>query len=210
MVRFTRLGGDADETVDLDRCLLILAGPGAATDTRVFDLQRITYYYLTPEGRGILGLGGWRQAQFGGDGYREVHPMQIVHDRLLHGLKIPPELAKYRPFLKPELNLPESIAAWEKAVATGEGPEIDKTVRPCDRKALAQWKWALRQKSEFSQETADREVYDWLEEHWDEDKLPAFESWTRYLRAGRLQSGDSKRPKRLHPSGRSIVRKEET
>ena len=115
VVRFTRLGGDADETVDLDQCLLLMSGPCDAQNPRTFDLQRMIYYYLTPEGRGIMGLGGSGQARFGGGGYREVHPMLIVHDRLLNGLKIPPELAKYLPYLTPERSLPEAITAWEKS-----------------------------------------------------------------------------------------------
>jgi hypothetical protein len=69
------------------------------------------------------------QVHRGGAGYREVHPLQIAFALRLHGLDLPPELERYRPFLQPDLTLTESISAWEKSLTVGcENPsEISNT-----------------------------------------------------------------------------------
>jgi hypothetical protein len=54
-------------------------------------------YYLTPDGRWILGLGGIHQLRFGGGGYKEVHPVVVAHDWLtLMGDPLPDALEPYR------------------------------------------------------------------------------------------------------------------
>jgi hypothetical protein len=84
-----------------------------------------------------------------------------------------------------------------------------KRLPPAREKAFSQRKWAIEQNAEFSDETTDHEVYKWLEEHLDEDKLPTFASWSRYLRDVRLAQGESKYSSRQGRTGRSIVSRED-
>src|SRR5262249_23061222 len=94
--------------------------------------------------------------------------------------------------------------ADQGAAASGASVK-GKTLPPAREKAYSQWKWAIEQNAEFSDETTDHEVYKWLEEHWDGDKLPSFASWSRYLRNARRTHGESKYSPRRGRTGRSIV-----
>ena len=117
VVRFARLNGCGEETIDLHQCLRFLVGVRAHAESIQVDPSTVTVFYLTPTHRGILGLGGLLQIQRGGDGYQEVHPLRIAHDMHLFGMKLPPELQRYRPFLAQELTLNESISAWNESIA---------------------------------------------------------------------------------------------
>ncbi len=115
-VRFTRLDGVGAETIDLDQCLRLVVGVRPNPDAPWFvDPSTVVVYYLTSdhEPRGIMGLGGLAHAQSGSGEYAEVHPIRIARDMEMLGLKLPPELKRYRPFL--HLSLPEAIVAWENS-----------------------------------------------------------------------------------------------
>jgi hypothetical protein len=127
VVRFSRLGGYGEECIDLDRCLRLIVGVRPAPDAPYFDPTTVMVYYLSPDDdkrnhRGIAGLGGLAQVQHGGAGYVEVHPLQIARDMHMHGLKLPPELERYRKILDLDLSLPAAIAAWEESGSSSIPP----------------------------------------------------------------------------------------
>ncbi|MCG3179635.1 MAG: hypothetical protein BIFFINMI_01976 [Phycisphaerae bacterium] len=79
-------------------------------------------------------------------------------------------------------------------------------LEPAERKAYQQYAYAVEQSA--MPITKDREAYDWLAAHLDSgDKLPAYETWTRYLRSARKALGEQKnKPRRGRQAGRSVVR----
>jgi hypothetical protein len=99
IVRFGSLDGFGEEAVDLEQCPRRLAvgralSPGFGPS--LIDETTLHIYYLTPDGRWILGLGGIRQLRSGGEGYLEVHPVCVAHDLLLYKMDLPPKLEPYR------------------------------------------------------------------------------------------------------------------
>jgi TIR domain-containing protein len=112
-VRFRRLNGPGEESLDLHTCTRFTVARRLAPDSPILDQTSVVIYYLTPDHRGIMGLGGARQVQHGGEGYVEVHPIQIARDHHLYGLAVPAELEQYREFL--DLSVPDAIATWEKS-----------------------------------------------------------------------------------------------
>ncbi len=138
IVRFNRLHGPGTETVDLDKCFRIEIGKRIDPRIPIHDPKTLVFYYGTPEGRWILGLGGSQQAAHGGDGYTEVHPLYVVHDLLLRGAPLPNELEKYRKFMTPDRNLPQAIAAWEESVSDAEHSNESPKSADCNHKALSQ------------------------------------------------------------------------
>ena len=55
-------------------------------------------------------------------------------------------------------------------------------------------------------DTTDRQAYDWLKERVEEtERLPDFNTWTRYLRTARKFYGTQKNTPRGGRTGRSIV-----
>jgi hypothetical protein len=83
-------------------------------------------------------------------------------------------------------------------------------VRPCDRRAMWQYREATEQDRSLD---TDRKVYDFLREHLDEDderKLPRFATWAKYLRRARGATGTQKHtPGRAQATGKSVVRRED-
>jgi hypothetical protein len=163
VVRFSRLNGPGEETLDLDKCLQIQIGKRVDPRIPILDPKTLVFYYGTPEGRWILGLGGTQQAACGGHGYVEVHPMYVVHDLLLRGAPLPHELEKYRKFMTSDRSLAEAIAAWEDSLKCAHrGDETPKSAVPkqqaqsLDDLTPTAWKLlrAIRQLDATSAETA--------------------------------------------------------
>jgi hypothetical protein len=127
VVRFSRLKGYGEETIDLDQCLRIMVGVRPHPDAPYFVTSTVTVYYITPNHRGIIGLGGMAQVDRGGAGYREVHPLEIAFALHLHGLALPPELERYRPFLQADLTVSQMISAWEKSPASRTQAGVEPT-----------------------------------------------------------------------------------
>jgi hypothetical protein len=112
-IRFARLNGPGEESIDLHTCLRLIVGTRVAPNEIGLDPTTVTAYYLTPDHRGIMGLGGLRQLQHGGEGYVEVHPFRIAHALNLVGFDLPLELERYRDYL--HLAPHDAIAAWEES-----------------------------------------------------------------------------------------------
>ena len=98
-IRYSRLDGYGEDSVDLDQCRRFLVGrrisPGPFASS--IDATTLCAYYLHPDGETwIRGMGGIRQLLFGGDGYEEVHPVVVAQAMLLYDVSIPPQLEPYR------------------------------------------------------------------------------------------------------------------
>jgi hypothetical protein len=95
--------------------------------------------------------------------------------------------------------------------AAGQGEEVGAVkLAPSRQKAYEQYRWALRMNTAL-QEARDQEVYDWLKERPDEDEeLPRFDTWQRYLGEARAAYGTRKHnPRAGRESGRSVIRPDE-
>ncbi len=57
--------------------------------------------------------------------------------------------------------------------------------------------------------TADRQVYEWLQENTEEGELPTFGNWSRYLREVREVRGESKNSSRAGRTSRNVIGSEE-
>jgi hypothetical protein len=80
---------------------------------------------------------------------------------------------------------------------------------PSRQKAYGQFLRAVVASAHLNEAT-DREVYAWVADHLDDNEpLPEFSNWSRYLREARAAYGDSKNKHRAGRSGRSIVRPDE-
>jgi hypothetical protein len=98
--------------------------------------------------------------------------------------------------------------AGQAEAAQAEGAS-DPRLSPSRLKAYGQFCWAVRANAALDGAT-DREVFDWLEEHYKEEPLPPFATWNRYLREARRVYGTSKHtPRAGREAGRSIVRPDE-
>jgi hypothetical protein len=87
----------------------------------------------------------------------------------------------------------------------------DAGLSPSRKKAYQQYQSAVKKIAELDGAT-DRQVYDWLGEHCDDEdeKLPPFSTWSRYLRHARAYYGTSKNTRRAgRQTGRSIVGSDE-
>ncbi len=83
---------------------------------------------------------------------------------------------------------------------------------PSRLRAYTQWRYAIDQ-GPFSEQSTDREIYDWLvdREDIDGDQIASYETWSRYVRQHRSRLGQSKNSRRGNrPLGRSIIRAEES
>jgi hypothetical protein len=118
IVRFARLDGYGEDAIDLDLCRRFLVGVPAFPGAHHLEQTTVRVYYVALGDRVIMGLGGLNQLRRGDEGYMEIHPLQFVHDLQLCGINIPPEFDRYRPFLRPDVSLLESISAWEKSLAS--------------------------------------------------------------------------------------------
>jgi hypothetical protein len=104
-----------------------------------------------------------------------------------------------------------TATAVSDQAAAGQGEEVGAVhLAPSRRKAYQQYLWALRTNTEL-QGARDQEVYDWLKEHLDEDEeLPRFDTWKRYLGEARAAYDTRKHNSRAgRESGRSIIRPDE-
>jgi hypothetical protein len=92
----------------------------------------------------------------------------------------------------------------------GEQSEGDSAGKlpPSRLKVLNQYRDALS-KCPALNEAIDQDVYDWLKEHSDDDPLPSFANWSRYLREARKATGTNKNTPRSGRTGRSVVRSDE-
>lgn len=74
------------------------------------------------------------------------------------------------------------------------------------RRAYAQYLFAMKQyEGEAGGQPTDRELYAWLKRR-SEERLPAFETWVRYVRQARQALGEQKNsPRAGREHGRSIV-----
>lgn len=105
---------------------------------------------------------------------------------------------------------PSAATGTDRASSTtgqAEGSSVE-SLPPSRRKALSQYRDALSRCSTLNG-APDREVYEWLQEHWDGDPLLTFATWSRYLREARNATGTSKNAPRAGRDGRSIVRPDE-
>jgi hypothetical protein len=107
----------------------------------------------------------------------------------------------------------------KSAQSEGEGqsdgsdstPELPNApeLAPSRQKAYAQYLSAVGQAPDLAGGTV-RAVYEWLEKHNDDDPLPPFATWERYVREARASLGTGKhRPRMGREHGRSIVRRED-
>jgi hypothetical protein len=86
-------------------------------------------------------------------------------------------------------------------------PETDspcEKLRPCDERAYAQYRFAIEQEASLN---SDKDVYDWLQKckSINEDELPIYANWSRYLRKARKAKGEGKNtPRRGNPT-KSVV-----
>lgn len=107
---------------------------------------------------------------------------------------------------------PATTTANQPATEENEQAEVTGSagLSPSRRKAYQQHQWAVETNAEL-EGTTDRQVYDWLGEHLDEnEQLPPFSTWSRYLRDARASYGTSKHtPQAGRKTGRSIVRPDE-
>jgi hypothetical protein len=95
-----------------------------------------------------------------------------------------------------------------------EGPEGDNesaepALKPSREKAYQQFLWAMEQDRSLK---TDQGVYDWLKKHSDEpEELPAFDTWSKYLREARAYHQDHKHTPRSikKASGKSTVRRDQ-
>ncbi len=96
------------------------------------------------------------------------------------------------------------------SATTPSPPPTNAALPPSRRKAYQQYLWATRTSPELAEAT-DRDVYRWLSEHVDDgEQLPAFGTWSRYLREARVFYGTSKHNRRSgRGTGRSVVRRGE-
>ncbi len=99
-----------------------------------------------------------------------------------------------------------NLSTDEELAASTTSPGEARRVPPARVKALSQWKSAIDQNPALSTESKDREVYDWLEDHCDGDRLPSFETWSRYLREARSNVGLSKNSSRRGRTSRSAAK----
>jgi hypothetical protein len=107
---------------------------------------------------------------------------------------------------------PSSAVAADPGGPKGEEGEEDNRkgserskLPPAREKAYQQFQWAVQQDAALEGAT-DRDVYEWLKEKLDEDdKLPSFASWSKYVRDARKIQGVSKHTSRAGRTGRSIV-----
>jgi hypothetical protein len=85
----------------------------------------------------------------------------------------------------------------------------DRKLAPSRLKAYGQFRWAIRQNAAL-EGASDREVYEWLEDHYNTEPLPKFASWDRYLREARAFHDVRKHtPRSGRNTGRSIVRSDQ-
>jgi hypothetical protein len=98
----------------------------------------------------------------------------------------------------------EGAGASDEQRKGADAPKLS----PSRQKAYQQWQWAMRQSTELE---TDQQAYDWLTEHQDEDEqLPSFSTWARYVRDARDAYGTSKHTSRKsRKTGPSIVRQDE-
>jgi hypothetical protein len=100
----------------------------------------------------------------------------------------------------------------EAAEAVDADPDTasESKLSPSRMKAYQQFLWAVNTNAELDGAT-DRDVYDWLKEHLDENEsLPEFSAWSRYVRQAREAYGTSKHNRRAgRQTGRSIARPDE-
>jgi hypothetical protein len=103
-------------------------------------------------------------------------------------------------------------ATSDHEAKAGRAEEVARAKKlPLSRaKAYAQWQDAVRQNVALDG-ASDRKVYDWVAEHLEDgEKLPLFESWTRYLTEARTAHGTNKHTSRARrKTSRNIVRPEE-
>jgi hypothetical protein len=97
VIRFARLDGYGEDSVELDTCRRFLIGrPLGGPGLSPVDESTLHVYYLTPDYRWFQGIGGLRQIQRGGDGYLEWHPVMVAKTFLLFDRSLPPELEPFR------------------------------------------------------------------------------------------------------------------
>jgi hypothetical protein len=104
---------------------------------------------------------------------------------------------------------PEAVVPLDTTVAP-EPPTEPPRLPPSHEKAYRQYKDATDKNPTQLNGATDREVYEWLQKHAEDEKLPSLDSWARYLRNARRHYGDQKNtPRAGRPTGKSVVRKDE-
>ena len=99
----------------------------------------------------------------------------------------------------------EQIADFLDESSAQTDPKVK--LRPCEVKAYRQYRQAV----EVNGECLDDEAYEWVEEHNDNERLPALATWKRYIRKAREAYNQQKNtPRAGRPTGNSIVSSEET
>jgi len=92
------------------------------------------------------------------------------------------------------------------ATASLLGEQEHGSLAPSRKKAYQQFLWSISTAPQLAGAT-DRQVYDWLLQHSDEDEPPVFSTWSRYLREARAFYGTRKNNRRAgRETGRSVVR----
>jgi hypothetical protein len=82
-------------------------------------------------------------------------------------------------------------------------------LKPSRARAYSQWKNAVEQNAAFCDTTTDREVYDWVADHDDDDVLPSFATWARYVGEARAYHGTPKYAPRVRATTRSTVKRDD-
>ncbi len=128
-----------------------------------------------------------------------------------------------------ELPMIELLKKWIRNCDDGFAPkasdcsqavqeESDSTpLSPAQEKAYRSYEIAEHKLSELgADQVTDANAYSWLKEHGvvpadcdDDYDLPAFETWQRYVRAGRSHYSTNKNSPRAGRTGRSVVRQDQ-
>ena len=99
--------------------------------------------------------------------------------------------------------LPTKLANEETQITAEKFHELP----PSRMKAYRQYTWAQQQEATLK---TDREVYDWLQDHVEQDEnLPKFSTWSKYLRDARNACETNKHKSRKGRIGRSIVKSDQ-
>jgi hypothetical protein len=104
----------------------------------------------------------------------------------------------------------EDVAKEEERCAPGTSVQPgNRPLRQSRENAYRQFLWAMEQNPGL---TTDPKVYDWLKDHADSfEKLPMFNTWSRYLREARTYHQDHKHTPQIAKvaSGKSVVRSQQ-
>jgi hypothetical protein len=104
----------------------------------------------------------------------------------------------------------EAAESSKEAAQAGEAIEASSHLPPSREKAFRQYLQAVSNNPTQLNGATDREVYDWLEVHSEGERLPRFDTWSRYLREARDHYSAQKNTARTgRVTGKSVVSEDE-